>query len=663
MYVHLPRRICTHVASALSREWLVTNGLGGFASGTIAGALTRRYHGLLIAAVDVPVGRRLFVAKLDETLLVGKTKHQLYTNVWPDGVEKSPGCRYLQRFDLRLGVPTWAYAVGDVQLVKRIWMEHGQNITYVSYELSAASAPVTLAARLLANDRDYHFMHHGVDRRFKVDAEGGALTFRAEKGTPVHVTAHGGRRPNWRVAHTWCHNFELSEEAARGYDHREHHLIVGDCHVELRSGDAVTFALATDDASVVDVHGALARAEQRASRLLATWGRQAQATPARVPARITQLVLAADQFIVARPAIGDPDGHTVIAGYPWFTDWGRDTMISLPGLTLATGRHDLARQILLTWARHVDGGMIPNRFPDHGGGKEYHTADASLWYLWAIDQYVRYTHDRETLATLFPVMRDIIAAHRAGTRHNIRVYDDGLVFAGEHGVNLTWMDAKFEGHVVTPRIGKPIELSALWYDALCNMARLADLLDETGDEYVQLANTTRRWFSRYFRPERGYCADVLDGPNGDELLLRPNQIFAVALHHSPLPRAQQVAVVRACEERLLTWFGLRSLAPGERGYHGHYVGTLRERDHAYHMGTAWGWLLGPLAVAHYRVHKDAAHARELLDPLLGQLWATCAGQLAEVFNGDEPHTPGGCYAQAWSVATLLHAWHVTQQHA
>jgi predicted glycogen debranching enzyme len=666
MLIHLPRRICADLDQALEREWLVTNGLGGFAAGTVAGALTRRYHGLLFAAVKPPVERVLLAAKLDETVLLRGQKCQLYTNVWASGIEQPTACRWLQRFDLNLNIPTWTFVCNGARLTKRIWMEHGHNVTYVRYALDAASPPLTLSARLLVNDRNYHQLAPGGAPTFKVHVAGQTLETRAsETAVPLHARAVGAgtERIAWQVDYTWCHDFELPIEAARGYDHRDSHLVVGTCTVQMTPGAAVTFILAAGDDHAVDPSGALERYQERARGCLAAWQSRLTEPAARAPLPLQQLVLAADQFIVRRPAPDAPDGHTVIAGYPWFTDWGRDTMIALPGLTLVTGRPDIARQILRTWARYVSDGMIPNRFPDESEQPAYNTADATLWYLWAIDQYVRATGDVALLTELFPVMADIVAWHRRGTRHNVRIDADGLVYQGEPGLALTWMDAKVDGRVITPRIGKPVELAALWYDALCNLARLADLVEQPGAEYVRLAETTRKSFGRFWNPAHNCCRDVLDGPAGDDPAIRPNQIFAASLCHSPLARVQQAAVVELCERKLLTWFGLRSLASDERAYHSRYRGRLVERDEAYHQGTAWGWLLGPLVIAHYRLHHDAAHAGHLLQPLYGQLYVNGVGSLAEVFDGDQPHTPGGCPQQAWSVAETLRAWWVTHAPA
>jgi predicted glycogen debranching enzyme len=662
MNLHLPRRLCGDVHAALAREWLVTNGIGGFASGTVAGGLTRRYHGLLVAALQPPLGRQLLVTKLDETALIGRQRYQLYTNVWKSGIEEPSGCRHLARFDLQHGVPTWTYACGPAVLTKRVWMEAGRNATFIRYDLAPGAQPIDLQCRLLVNDRHYHHMTLGGRTAFHVHTDDADMIIRSGHAPmPTHVRCAAD--VHWSVDYTWCHDFDLAIEAQRGFDHLESHLVVGACTVHLEPGEHVTFIASTSVDRDVDPEGALERCQARAAERLDTWSRHVGRAARTTPPAYRQLVLAADQFIVTRPLPGEPDGHTVMAGYPWFTDWGRDTMIALPGLTLVTGRFDVARQILRTWARYVRHGLIPNRFPDEGHEPEYHTADATLWYLWAIDQYVRATGDTDTLAELFPVMAAIVAAHRQGTRHNIRVGDDGLVYAGEEGINLTWMDAKIGSRVITPRIGKPVELSALWYDALCNMARMADLIGCPDQTYMRLAQRTRNSFYRFWNPGRDCCFDVIDGPEGNDARLRPNQIFAASLTHSPLAREQREAIVRVVGDQLLTSFGLRSLGPHERGYHKHYAGNPVKRDEAYHQGTSWTWLLGPLVIAEYRLHKDAALARQRLAPMCGQLYTNGLGTLGEIHDAEPPHAAHGCCAQAWSVAEILRAWHVTQAHA
>lgn len=663
MNLHLPREICRNIADALHREWLVTNGIGGYACGTVAGGLTRRYHGLLIAALDPPTKQTLLVTRLDEGVRVGDEEHLIYTSVWGGGVSDPAGWRYIERFDLNWGIPTWTYNVAGATLRKSIWMEAGRNVTYVRYELAADAPPVALNCRLLVNCRDSHRLSGRGGRSFQVHASANRVQVRTEGlERPISAagTVTGAGQVTWQLDHTWYRGFHLSQEAVRGFDHREDHLSAAMAQVPLQPGETVTFTLHIGDEPPKDVRGALERATLRARDSVARW--EALCAPAGVtpPAPVRQLALSAEQFVVRRPYPDAPDGYTVLAGYPWLADWGRDIFVALPGLLLTTGRWDIARQILRTWARFVDHGMLPNRLPDGKHAPAYQSADVALWYVWAVDQYVRTTHDLDTLRTLWPALQEIVAHYRTGTRHTIHVADDGLLYAGQDGLALTWMDARVGDRLITPRRGKPIELNALWYDALANLARLADLLGEDDREYTQLAARARWSFPRFWNAERACCFDVIDGPDGADRAVRPNQIFAVALAHSPFPWERQEAIVRCCEQDLLTWFGLRSLAPAERGYAARYVGGTVERDEAFHLGTAWGWLLGAFVIAHFRVHHDAQRCREFLDPMLGQLWMRGVGSLSEVFDGETPHLAGGCPAQAWSIAETLRAWHVTQ---
>jgi len=376
------------------------------------------------------------------------------------------------------------------------------------------------------------------------------------------------------------------------------------------------------------------------------------------PASIQQLVYAADQFIVKRPLPDNPQGRSIIAGYPWFADWGRDTMIALPGLTLATGRPEIAKQILLSFSQYVDGGMLPNNFPDAGGWPDYNTVDAAFWYIEAIRQYYEATQDRETLAALFPALLQIIDGHLKGTRYSIHVDDsDGLLYAGETGAQLTWMDARVDGREVTPRIGKPIEINALWHNALETLARLAPVVGKLAEPFAKMARVVEKSFARFWNASAGYCYDVIDSPGvGSDPTLRPNQIFAASLPQSPLTGEQQKSVVDICGKRLLTPHGLRSLDPQHPAYQGHYGGGPAQRDGAYHQGTAWGWLLGPFALAHYRVYGDRELALSFLEPLGKQIHAHGLGTLSEIADGDAPFTPRGCIAQAWTVAETLRAW-------
>lgn len=658
--IHIPGRLCREPDFALRQEWLVTNRIGGYACGTVAGALTRRYHGLLIAAVRPPAQRTLLVAKIEEDVTAGAETRALHANIWADGLGEPAGLRLLRQFDVAWGVPTWTYEIGDCCLVKQVWMEPGRNVTCVRYALSPTSAAARLTCRFLVNCRDHHQLARAQQRRMRIGRRDGGLVIAPAREAPVLRLRLAGRAAaEWSADHTWYLGFHLPEERSRGYDFVEDHLCAGRCELNLLPGDEVTFVLATGDEEPLEVEPSPARRFDEARALL---GDRPHAATNTAPLAVRQLILAADQFLVQRPSRRpESRGHSIIAGYPWFTDWGRDTMIALPGLTLVTGRVSLARDVLRTWATFVNCGVIPNRFPDHGETPAYNTADATLWFLWAIDQYVRATGDDELLAELLPRLAEIVDWHRRGTPQGFRVADDGLIVLTRPGQNATWMDAKIGDRVITARTGKPIELSALWYDALCNLAYHARRLRRPTRDFRRWAAQTKSGFQRFWNAERGCCFDVLDGPQGHDASIRPNQVFAVSLEHSPLSPAQQRGVLETCERELLTPFGLRTLAAIDPAYRGRYDGDLPARDDAYHQGTVWSWLLGPFVIAHYRVHRDADAAQRFLAPLLGQVWRAGLGSLSEVHNGDPPHVASGCFAQAWSVAETLRAWYFTQR--
>jgi predicted glycogen debranching enzyme len=491
----------------------------------------------------------------------------------------------------------------------------------------------------------------------------------------LRVTAFDGAVPVYLLSdraeataqHEWYRDYFLSVEEYRGLDALDDNLYAGLFQATLHPGESLTVVASTDAAPNLDGDSAYAERRAYEQQLLTQSGYD------NAPAWVQHLMLAADQFIVRRALPDDPDGRSVIAGYPWFSDWGRDTMISLPGLALVTGRHEIAARVLRTFAHFVDRGMVPNRFPDAGERPEYNTVDATLWYFEAI----RATHaatlrqrtsvraqgtagDDGLLRELFPVLQEIVEWHERGTRYNIHVDPaDGLLYAGEPGVQLTWMDAKVGDWVVTPRIGKPVEVNALWYNGLCNLVEFARRLGEPIDHYDALAKRARAGFTRFWNQEAGYCYDVVDGPDGDDPALRPNQLLAVSLPHSPLDARQQRAVVDVCARHLLTSHGLRSLARGDPAYIGHYGGDQRQRDGAYHQGTVWGWLIGPFVSAYLRVTGDGDRARSFLEPLIGHMADHGVGSISEIFDGDPPFTPRGCMAQAWSVAEVLRAWRET----
>jgi predicted glycogen debranching enzyme len=665
MNIEFGREICGDLSTAETREWLVTNGIGGFASGTVAGLLTRRYHGLLIAALQPPLGRTLLLAKLDETVVYDNLTYDLCTNRWTGGNIEPHGYRQIESFALEGTIPTWRFACADALLEKRIWMQHGANTTYVRYTLSRATQPLTLTLKALVNYRDYHSSTQSHNWQMNVEL--------IERD--IRIVAHGNATPLYlssdtdtaTPAHNWHYNFDLAIERYRGLSDREDHLHAATFEVTLHPGESLTFVASDELQTHLDGVKALKSYQNREHQLLNLWQQHQPDTATHKqdhPTWIDQLVLAADQFIVDRPVPTVPNGKTIIAGYPWFGDWGRDTMISLPGLTIATGRSEIARSILRTFAKYVDRGMLPNRFPDEGEVPEYNTVDATLWYFEAIRSYYDATSDDNLLEELFPVLADIIDWHCRGTRYNIHLdASDGLLYAGESGVQLTWMDAKVGDWVVTPRIGKPIEINALWYSALRSIAKFARQLSKPYREYEAIADRTQAKFSRFWNSDLGYCYDVLDSPDGNDLSLRPNQILAVSLpgvgsqSYAPLlTPPQQRGVVDTCGRLLLTSYGLRSLAPNHPQYQGHYGGNQLQRDGAYHQGTTWGWLLGSFVLAHLQVYGDRTKAQQFLEPISHHLLTHGLGTCSEIFDGDAPMAPRGCTAQAWTVAEVLRAW-------
>ncbi len=661
MKLDFGREVCGHLAQAEKREWLVTNGIGGFASGTIAGLLTRRYHGLLLAALQPPLGRTLLAAKLDETVEydglypASGRFYPLFANRWVTGPVEPSGYHYLNRFHLEGTTPVWTFGVGNALLEKRIWMQPGANTTYIQYRLARATGPLTLEAKVFVNYRDYH--HTAIVNEWQPHITPVAHGLRVQMfdtAVPLYLF---GQTASLTPQFDWYEDFYLSLEEYRGQnDVQEDHVYAALMQAILRPGKTMTLVATTETEPELDGDAAYAVRQTYEAALL---DKARNWRGMDIPPAIEQLTLAADQFVVKRPTQSDPDGRSLIAGYPWFSDWGRDTMIALPGLTLAAGRPELAARILRTYAQFVDRGMLPNRFPDEGETPEYNTVDATLWYFEAIRAY-HAAGDDTLVRELFPVLADIIAWHRRGTRYQIHMDEkDGLIYAGEPGVQLTWMDAKVEDWVVTPRIGKPVEINALWYNALRIMADFARLLGEDAAPYAALADKVKRGFGRFWYEAMGFCYDVIDGPEGDDGRLRPNQLFAISLPHSPLTPAQQRSALDACGRHLLTAHGLRSLSPDDPEYLGHYGGDQRKRDTAYHQGTVWSWLIGPFVAAHLRVYQNPAQARTFLEPLLRHLADHGVGSISEIFDGDPPFTPRGCIAQAWSVAELLRLWHMT----
>jgi predicted glycogen debranching enzyme len=654
--VQFGREICGELAAAESREWLVTNGIGGYASGTIAGSQTRRYHGLLVAALQPPVGRTQLVSAIDEIAHYDGADFSLATHRWASGAVDPQGFLLLEDFHLEGSTPVWTYALADALLEKRVWMRQGENTTYIQYTLVRGSRALEMELKALVNYRDFHFLTHAGDWRMNIEpSENGVKVLAFDGATPFYLKSSAA---TCEPRHEWYLGCFFGEETARGLSDREDRLFAALFRARLQIGSSVVFVATTEANALLDGETARADRANYEVKLFQDWQAKNEALAEEAPSWLWQLILAADQFIVKRSLPEEPGGRSIIAGYHWFGDWGRDTMISLPGLTLATGRGGVAKQILLAFLRYVDGGMLPNNFPDAGSPPEYNTVDAALWYFESIRQYFEVTQDAVTLEKLFPVLAGMIDAHIAGTRYNIHVDPaDGLLYAAAPGVQLTWMDAKIGDWVVTPRAGKPVEINALWINALETMAGFARLLAKPGGPYETIAAKARESFQKFWNADHDCCFDVIDSPGvGNDASLRPNQIFAVSLPVSLLAPEQQKAVVDVCARQLLTSHGLRSLAPGELGYTGHYGGSPRDRDAAYHQGTVWGWLLGPFALAHYRVYHDREAALRLLEPLGRQIYASGLGTLSEIFDGDAPFAPRGCIAQAWTVAEILRAW-------
>jgi predicted glycogen debranching enzyme len=648
--VRFDQSVCSSLDEGLRREWLETNGLGGFAFSTIAGLNTRRYHGLLVAGAQPPVGRMVLLSKLEETVTVDGQAFELSANEYPETIHPR-GFEFLREFRLD-PFPTFVFETGGVRIMKTVFMIQGENTVVVQYELVGplTGKKVEIKVWPLIAFRDFHGLtRENAKLNREVGIEPQMAVVSPYYGLPVLYLAHNALEVAGDGA--WFRNFQYRVERERGLEFAEDLFNPCSLHFDLVAGPATVIASTLRK----DVASASAMREAEIRR------RESVVAQAPAPDEVTRILTsAADQFMVARGT-----GKTVIAGYPWFSDWGRDTMISLPGLTLPSLRFDVARGMLRTFAHSVSQGMIPNRFPDAGEAPEYNTVDATLWFFEAVRAYLAATHDSDFVREeLYNVLADIVAWHVRGTRYNIRVDADGLLNAGAEGVQLTWMDAKVGDRVITPRQGKAVEIQALWYNALCVMADLAEEFEDAHGrkQYNTMAGLARWSFNQEFwREDAGCLCDGIDGTTGAEvakdLSIRPNQILTVSLHYTMLTKERAERLVEVVRDQLLTPVGLRTLAATDPQYHGLYTGGPAERDAAYHQGTVWPWLLGPFISAYLRVHERSAaalrQAAKWLEPLESYLMNEGAGQIAEIFEGDAPHRACGCPAQAWSVAELL----------
>jgi len=649
----------------LSQEWLVTNGLGGYASGTVVGPLTRRYHGLLIAALPNPLGRMIMLNALSERIRL--PNGQVFFN----GPRELTGVQTEQtasatEFRLEAGLPVWRYELNGFVLEKRVLLPHRQNTVHITYKLVEASGKMRLGLRpgihfrshdaMVSTPLPHKFVLTVVEEGYEVSSGGIAMPTLRLHCDPVAAFTFDRK--------TIPHILFRTEER-RGYDFEGQMWSPGYFRVDLESGETITFIASTE---LWDTIHALTANEAREREMIRRRAMLSEAHPETRAGISAELVMAADQFImtpagrvedVARAHASGDEVRSVIAGYHWFTDWGRDTMISLEGLTLTTGRNNQAGWILRTFAHYVKDGLIPNMFPEGEKNGLYHTADASLWFFHAVSRYVTASGDDATLRLILPKLLEIANKHIEGTRFGIHVDPaDGLLTQGEQGYQLTWMDAKVGDWVVTPRRGKAVEINALWYNALSLLAGWMEQIygAESAKPFAEHAAKARESFNRRFWfAEGGYLYDVVDQEGGgNDSACRPNQVFAISLPHPVLDPEKWPPVMDMVTRKLLTPVGLRSLSPDHPDYKPTYDGDLRSRDAAYHQGTVWGWLIGPYVDAWLKLNPGKhGEAAGLLTGFDAHLDDACVGSISEIFDAEEPHTPRACIAQAWSVAEVL----------
>lgn len=633
----------------IEKEWLLTNGIGGFAASTITGGNTRRYHGLLVAALKPPVQRHLILSQLHEAVITDGSIYNLHAFSTDDYIMK--GFHYLQSFELN-PLPVFTYCIKDIMIEKTITMVYGENTVAVIYRVRSGSEDVTLRLTPLVNFRDYHSNSSRQHMRFEQKPGKDSTQIRPfDFETDILLSCRGSSFVP--ADHCWFENMYYAVERERGLHASEDHYIPGsfDIAVEARSDRYITFIGTVEkDSDYVDGRRLADAEKARLAVLTERAGCKDEFACA--------LVRAADHFIAYRLST---NAKTILAGYPWFTDWGRDAMISLCGLTLSTGRYDDAAQILCTFSEYIRYGLVPNMFPDEGGDPGYNTVDAALWYFEAISKYIEYTGDIELVRKkLYGSMVQIYEAFRKGTLHNIHMDDDSLVIAGDENTQLTWMDAKMGSIVFTPRHGKAVEINALWYNAIRVLEMLASKFGMDGGEYGCLAESVKKSFREFFWNDDGkYLYDVINGGFKDDSV-RPNQIFAASLTYPVMEGIEARCVVEKVWKELYTAYGLRSLSPHSPQYRGQCTGGQYARDSAYHQGTVWAWLAGHFVTAFARTFgKEPEYSylvAAFLEPFKDHLYNSCLGNISEIFDGDEPLTPRGCFAQAWSVAEVLRAY-------
>jgi predicted glycogen debranching enzyme len=633
-------------------EWLETNGLGGWAGSSLSGCNTRRYHGLLMAAVVPPTNRMLLVSKLDETILIGNSRFELGTNDYGDAISPQ-GFQYLHCFK-RDFFPEWIYEVPGLRLRKTVTMVHGENTTLIRYEVLDAESVFTMQFLPLIAARGYHELQHAYNNIFwDTEFNNGLFHNLPYQGAPdIFISIPGS---SFRSVNTWYYKFNYAQERYRGLDYEEDLFNHGIFSVDLKKGDLLHILISTENPTGKNPSGLFEQERNRKIALL-------KGVPGDL---LRQLVLAADQFIVNRNISDDGQQggplalKTIIAGYHWFTDWGRDTMISLPGLCLQTGRFDDAKKILAVFARSVSMGMLPNRFIDHNEPPEYNNVDGTLWFFNAVYAYLQVTGDKGfILEEILPVLKNIMDWHFKGTRFNIHVDSDGLLFAGAPGQQLTWMDARVGSWVVTPRMGKPVEIEALWFNALKifeNLLILNGESDAAGKILEKAERAKKNFLEKFWSSDGDYLIDNIDENGNRDQSLRPNQIFALCLPFPLIEDEKTKAILDIIRSKLLTPTGLRSLSPDDPKYKGNYGGNTFRRDSAYHQGTVWSWLLGPYLEAGMKFAGEIfrPEAMAIMEGFSNHINEGCIGSISEIFDGDAPYHPRGCVAQAWGVAEML----------
>jgi len=649
----------TPIEQLLEKEWLLTNTRGGFSSSTVVGCNTRRYHGLLIGALDPPANRILALSNCLETIFLGPGVFHLGTVEFPDKILPD-GYMRLKRFNRDFGAH-FHYRLGELRLTKSVYLLRDEDTAAVVYEFDEVPQPIDFTIRPLVALRDFHSLQKS-NARITAKSVADGLLIRHDSPDSSQLLLNCPDTIFEEDAQWWF-NFQYRADRERGQGFTEDLFCPGTfrCHIDSPTTLVFWANLSRDYKPGKFV---LPDIEQVIRQL--TLHHKEVIAPAKHDKTLETLYLAADQFI-ARRVIDNTQRTTILAGFPWFADWGRDAFISLPGLLLATRRFDEAKSVLVTFAGAASGGMIPSRFDDYSNVAHFNSVDASLWFINAAFAYLKASGDRLTFEEqLLPAVISIINSYQHGTLFGIHADHDGLITAGDGSTQLTWMDAKYEGVAFTPRFGKPVEVNALWYNALM---LLSQYLTDTDSDDKQLLNTirtradiVRKSFCRLFWNESwGWLNDCILSDGTADATLRPNQIFAVSLPFSPLPLTQQKAVVAIVEEKLLTPFGLRTLSPDDNRYCGTYTGPQSARDRAYHQGTVWPYLIGPFVSAYLKVNgsnsKTKRAAARFIEPLLTHLTGDgCIGNICEIFDGDPPQRPKGCFAQAWSVAELINAY-------